>query len=104
MPALIVLFNLKRKKTALKKYEKWAAKTDVPTVKALKSVDDFKVYRLNSILGSDKTPPYQYCEIIEINDINGLFAEISSETMQKVSAEFQEFAKNPLFIVSEQFA
>ena len=104
MPTLIVLFNLKRKKTAIKKYEKWAQKTDVPTVKGLKSVDDFKVYRMGNILGTEKASPYQYCEVIEVNDMNGLFAEIGSETMQRVSAEFQEFAKNPLFIVSEKFA
>ncbi len=104
MPTLIVLFNLKKKKTAVKKYEKWAQKTDVPTVKALKSVDDFKVYRMGNILGTEKASPYQYCEIIEINDMNGLFADISTPTMQQVAAEFQEFAKNPLFIVAEQCA
>ena len=104
MPTLIVLFNLKKKKTAIKKYEKWANKVDVPTVKGLKSVDDFKLYRMGNILGTEKASPYQYCEIIDINDMNGLFAEISSETMQRVSAEFQEFAKNPLFIVAEQCA
>ena len=104
MPSLIVLFNLKKKKTAVKKYEKWAQKTDVPTVKGLKSVDDFKVYRMGNILGTDKASPYQYCEIIDINDMDGLFTDIGTETMQKVSAEFQEFAKNPLFIVAEKFA
>jgi hypothetical protein len=104
MPTLIVLFNLKKKKTAIKKYEKWAQKTDVPTVKGLKSVDDFKVYRCGNILGTEKASPYQYIEVIEINDMTGLFADIGSETMQKVAAEFQEFAKNPMFIVAEQFA
>jgi REDY-like protein HapK len=104
MPTLIVLFNLKKKKTAVKKYEKWAQKTDVPTVKALKSVDDFKVYRMGNILGTEKAAPYQYCEIIEVNDMNSLFADIGTPTMQQVAAEFQEFAKNPMFIVAEQCA
>jgi hypothetical protein len=104
MPTLIVLFNLKKKKTAVKKYEKWAQKTDVPNVKGLKSVDDFKVYRIGNILGTDKPSPYQYCEMIEVNDMNGLFADISTDTMKKVAAEFGEFAKNPLFVVAEQFA
>ena len=104
MPTLIVLFNLKKKKTAVKKYEKWANKVDVPTVKSLKSVDDFKVYRMGNILGTEKPSPYQYCEMIQVNDINGLFADISTETMQKVAAEFQEFAKNPVFVMAEQCA
>ena len=104
MPTVIVLFNLKNKETAHTEYENWAKTTDVPTVKGLKSVADFKVYRLGNILGTENAAPYQYCEVIEINDMNGLFAEISTETMQKVATEFQVFADNPMFIVGEQFA
>ena len=104
MPALVVLFNLKDK-SAVKAYEKWAQNTDVPTVKKLKSVDDFKVYRLNAVMGAEGTPPpYEYCEILDINDMDQLGPDISTPAMQKVAAEFQEFADNPLFIVSEQFA
>jgi hypothetical protein len=103
MPALIVLFNLKNAEAA-DTYEKWAQTTDVPTVKGLKSVDDFKVYRCGSILGTEQASPYQYCEVIEINDMGGLFADIGTETMQRVAGEFQAFADNPMFIVAEQFA
>jgi hypothetical protein len=104
MPTLIVLFNLKNKETAAADYETWAQTTDVPTVKSLKSVDDFKVYRMGNILGTKTPAPYQYCEVIEINDMNGLFADIGTAMMQKVAAEFQAFADNPMFIVSEQCA
>jgi REDY-like protein HapK len=103
MPALIVLFNLKDA-SAHAAYEKWAQTTDVPNVKGLSSVDDFKVYRLTGILGTDQPAPYAYCEVIDINDMNGLFADISTDTMKQVAAEFQAFADNPMFIVSEQFA
>ena len=104
MAALVVLFNLKgdAEKAA---YEKWAQTTDVPTVKGLVSVDDFKVYKLNAIMGDDNTPPpYQYCEVIDVNDMEKLGGEIATETMQRVAAEFQAFADNPTFIVSEQIA
>lgn len=104
MPALVVLFNLKGE-TEKAAYEKWAQTTDVPTVKGLVSIDDFKVYKLNAIMGDDNTPPpYQYCEVIDINDMDKLGGELSTETMQRVAAEFQEFADNPTFIVSEQIA
>ncbi len=103
MPTLIVLFNL-RKDASPADYEKWAQTTDVPTVKGLKSVDDFKVFRMSNLLGTETLSPYQYCEIIEVNDMNGLFADIGTETMQRVAAEFQAFADNPMFIVAEQFA
>lgn len=104
MPALVVLFNLKDQNAAAE-YEKWAQTTDVPTVKGLKSVDDFKVYRLESLLGQEgSSAPYAYCEVIEINDMEGLFPELGTETMQRVAAEFQAFADNPIFIVADQFA
>ncbi|MEM6800081.1 MAG: REDY-like protein HapK [Bacteroidota bacterium] len=103
MAALVVLFNLKDQ-SSRDAYEKWAQTTDVPTVKGLKSVDDFKVYKLQSMMGSEDPAPYQYCEIIDINDMAGLGPELETETMQKVAGEFQAFAENPLFIISEQIA
>ncbi len=103
MPALVVLYNIKDQE-AKEAYEKWAQTTDVPTVKGLTSVNDFKVYRLNSIMGSEETPPYQYCEVIDINDMTKLGEELDNETMKRIAGEFQAFADNPVFIISEQFA
>jgi len=103
MPALVVLFNIKDQE-AQEAYENWAKTTDVPTVKGLVSVNDFKVYRLGSIMGSEEKPPYQYCEVIDINDMTKLGEELASETMKRVAGEFQDFAQDPLFIMSEQFA
>jgi hypothetical protein len=51
MPALIVLFNLKSEADQAA-YELWAQTTDVPTVKNLNSVNDFKVFRMENILYS----------------------------------------------------
>jgi len=103
MPSIVVLFNLKDE-AAQASYEQWAQSTDVPTVKGLGSIDDFRVYRMNEVMGTGEKPPYQYCEIVEVNDMAKFGEEISTETMQKVAAEFQEFADNPMFIVSDHFA
>ena len=103
MAALVVLFDLKDE-ASKEAYEKWAQTTDVPTVKGLDSVDDFKVYRLSGILGSENTPPFQYCEIIDVNNMEKLGEEIATDTMKRVASEFQAFAHNPIFIVAEQFA
>lgn len=104
MPTLIVLFNLKNKDTAVQQYEEWAKTVDVPTVKKLGSVDDFRLFRCGNLLGTDQAAPYQYCEVIEVNNLDGLFADISTDTMKRVAAQFQEFADNPMFIVAEQIA
>lgn len=103
MASIVVLFNLKDD-ASKEAYEKWAQTTDVPTVKGLGSIDDFKVYRMTGVMGSEEPSPYQYCEVIEVNDMEKFGAEVSTETMQKVAAEFQEFADGPLFLMSEQFA
>lgn len=103
MPSLVVLFNLKGE-ASKKAYEQWAQNTDVPTVKGLGSIDDFKVYRLDNLMGSETKSPYQYCEVIQINDMGKFGEEVASATMQKIAAEFQEFADNPTFIMSEQIA
>ena len=98
------MFNLKDAATSRTAYEKWAAAHDVPTVKNLKSVDDFQVFRMGNILGTETPSPYQYCEIIEVNDLTGLFSDIGTPEMQKIAGEFAAFADNPLFVLSEKFA
>lgn len=103
MAALVVLFDLKDQE-ARDAYEKWAQTTDVPTVKGLDSIDDFKVYRMNSIMGSSEKPPFQYCEVIDINNMEALGPELETETMKRVAAEFQSFAHNPVFMISDQIA
>lgn len=103
MPSLVVLFNLKDDASKIA-YENWAQNTDVPTVKGLVSIDDFKVYRLDNLMGTEEKSPYQYCEVIHVNDMGKFGEEVATETMQKIAAEFQEFADNPTFIMSEQIA
>jgi hypothetical protein len=101
---LIVLFNLRRgvKPAA---YERWAQKTDVPIAGGLKSVKDFKVFRAEGIFGSKKKPPYKYFEILHVTGLDALVGDIGKEPrMQKVAADFQKYADNPIFIVTEKFA
>jgi hypothetical protein len=103
MPKILVLFNLKAGVQA-EEYEAWAKTADVPTVKALNSVADFQVLRSASILGSESAPPYKYFEIIDVKDMNAFFADISTDAVQKGAAQFQLYADNPMFIVTDQLA
>jgi len=104
MAALIVLFNL-REGIDPADYENWAATVDVPTVTGLSSVDDFAVYRIGGVMGSDQPPPYRYCEVITVNDMALLGEEIQTEEMQKIAATFQgHYADSPTFLTAERFA
>ena len=97
---IIVLFNLKPGADP-DAYENWARTTDIPGVNALPSVRDFQVHRATGLLGSDAPPPYAYVEVIDITDMEAFGADAAGETVQKVAAEFRQFADNPQFILTE---
>jgi REDY-like protein HapK len=97
---IIVLFNLLPGIGAAA-YVEWAKKRDLPTVRALPSVDDFQVYRATGLLGSDATPPYAFIEIIDVGDMEGFGKDVASAAVQAVAAEFQTFADTPVFMLTE---
>ncbi len=96
---IIVLFNLKPG-VSVADYEAWAKATDIPTVRGLSSIAGFEVFAATHLLGSDDPPPYAYVEIIDVADFDAFGADVSSATMQRISAEFQSFADNPRFLVT----
>jgi hypothetical protein len=99
MTTLIVLFNLKDAGSRAA-YERWARDVDLPTAGALPSVDKFEVLKASGLLTGGPSP-YEYVEILRINSMDQLGKDIGTEAMQKVSAQFQAFADNPLFIMTQ---
>lgn len=102
MNTLIVLFNLKNGADS-SAYEAWAESTDLPVVRGLKSVDSFEVYRTQGLFGGGAAP-YQYVEVIEINDVGQFGTEVGTQTMSKVASEFQAFADKPVFMLTTKFS
>ncbi len=96
---IIVLFNLKDGVDP-QAYETWARATDIPTVRGLSSIARFDVAAATGLLMSDALPPYQYVEVIDVADMDSFGAEVGTETMQRVAAEFRQFADNPLFLTT----
>ncbi|MBB5686901.1 REDY-like protein HapK [Sphingobium boeckii] len=97
---IIVMFNLKPG-VDQGAYEQWAKSTDIPGVRALSSVADFQVYRANGVLGTAANAPFAYFETIDITDMGAFGVDVASEAVQKVAAEFQQFADNPQFVLTE---
>lgn len=96
---IIVLFNLKPDADPAA-YEHWARTTDIPGVRALGSCADFQVYRTTGLLGGGAAP-YAYVETIDITGMDAFMADVTSDAVQKVAAEFARFADNPQFILTE---
>ena len=99
---IVVLLHLKPGKSATD-YEVWARGTDLPTVNGLASVDRFSVHAATGLLGSEAQPPYDYIEILDVADMDAFGRDVASETMQRVAAEFQDWA-DPVFIVTRDVA
>lgn len=97
---VVVLFNLKAGADA-RAYEQWARTTDLPIVNKLPSVDSFEVLRTTGLLGSDAPAPYQYVEILRINDLDQLGKDVATDTMQRVVKEFGQFADQPQFMLTQ---
>ena len=100
MATLIVLFNLKSD-VSKEAYEDWAKTTDLKIVRGLKSIDSFEVFESQSLLGNEANPPYQYVEVLQVNDMDVFGAETSTDVMGEVAQQFQSFADDPLFMLTE---
>jgi hypothetical protein len=101
MTRIIVLVNLKPGKSRAE-YEAWAAGTDLPTVNALASVDRFELYESTGLFGGG-TPPYDYIEIIDVNDMDAFGRDTSTAEMTRIAAQFQDWAE-PVFILTRRVA
>ena len=100
MTTIVVLFNLLPDTDSLA-YENWAKTVDIPNVRRLPGCSDSRVLKVSGLLGSDEAPPYAYSEIIEVEDMAPFGEAVGSEAMQAVAAQFQTFAADPVFMVSE---
>ncbi len=96
---IVALFNL-RPGVTRQAYEDWARTTDIPAVRSLASIGGFEVFRGTAQLGSDAPSPYDYIEIIDVDDMAGFGGDVASETMQTIAATFQSMA-DVVFILTE---
>ena len=99
MTTIIVLFNLKTG-TDRSEYENWAKSVDLPTVRGLDYIDGFRVLRSTGMLGTEAAAPYEYIELIDISEWEQFGKEISTDVMQKIAGQFQQFADSPQFIMT----
>jgi 5,10-methylenetetrahydrofolate reductase len=97
---IVVLFNL-RNGVDEAAYQAWAKATDIPVVNGLASIASFTVHQVTGLLGSDAKSPYQYIEVIDVADMDQFGKDVATETMKRVSAEFQAFADNPIFLTTQ---
>jgi hypothetical protein len=96
---IIALFTLKPG-VEVSTYEAWAREVDLPAVNGLPSIIRFDVFKTKLILGSDAKPPYDYIEILDINDMDQFVQDVATPTMKKIAGHFQSIA-DVTFILTE---
>ena len=102
MATMIVLVNLKEG-VSPEDYERWILESYAPAVKSLPSVEDWRDYRVNGLLGSDAAPPYRYVVTLELSDPGLLGEDVRGEEMQRLISELHELAEITQ-IMAERFA
>jgi hypothetical protein len=83
-------------------YEHWAKTRDMPGVRSLMSIDDFRVYGVTGIFGSDEKPPFQYAEVIDVADMEAFLTDIAQPTAAELASQFQQWADAPLFLTTDE--
>ncbi len=100
MRTVVVLFNLKPG-ASRDDYERWARERDLPTVNALGSVGQFEVLKASGLLIGDGPSPYEYVELIRVNDMEAFAADLGAPALQEGAKQFQAFADQPIFILAD---
>lgn len=99
MQTVVVLFNLKPG-VSRQEYEAWARASDLPVVSALPSVDRFEVLKASGLLMGEGKSPYEYVELIRVPDMAAFGRDLSDPAVQAGATQFQQYADNPLFILT----
>ena len=99
MQTVVVLFNLKPG-VVRAEYEAWARSSDLPVVNGLASVDRFEVLKASCLLVGEAAAPYAYAQLIRVPDTDAFSTDLSDPAGQAGAAQFQQYADNPLFILT----
>lgn len=100
--AVLIVLNKLKAGADRAAYEKWAAEVDRPTVMdSFASVDDWHLHRATANLGGGDLP-FDYVEVVTINDPEQLGRDVQSETAGRLSSELADFCEPPTFILADQ--
>ncbi|GGI83338.1 hypothetical protein GCM10007973_19790 [Polymorphobacter multimanifer] len=98
---MFVMFNLKPG-VEVADYEEWTKTRDMPNVRSLMSIKDFRVFGVTGLFGSDAKPPFQYVEVIDIVEIDEFLKDIDTPAMKEVTGEFEKWTDSPVFLTTNE--
>lgn len=88
MTTVFFLTKLKRRAKPAE-YEKWVREYDYPVSRGLKIVMHYDVYRITG--GLKRESPYDYIEVIQVNDIEKYKDGLNNREMKKLLQQWKKF-------------
>lgn len=99
---MLIVLNKLKPGADREAYEKWAAEVDKPGVTgAFSSVTDWQLHRATTNLGGGELP-FDYVEIVSVNDVEQLGRDVQSDTAADLSRELGQFCESPTFVLVDQ--
>jgi len=103
MMLIFVLFKLKPG-VSVDAYQDWARTRDLPSVRALPSINDFRIFQTVKRLGSSASPPFDYIEVMDTNDFELFLKDLRTPLLEEVAKEFEQWADDPLIITTAELS
>lgn len=97
---LIVMLKLKEGVDP-EEYERWARENDAPTARSLPSIEEWSLYRAQGLVGSDGAPPFDYVEVVQVNDTDQMAKDMSGPEIGRMSGELARYA-DAQFVLTER--
>jgi len=97
---ILILYKLKPGVTP-KDFERWLRTSSAPTLRRVRRLKDFSVYRVEKRVMDGGEPSIHYAELFDIPDIEGFVREdIPGPVLQKDMEGFLGFAEKPEYLLA----
>jgi hypothetical protein len=102
VPAATLIVMLKLKEGVdRQRYETFARETDRPTALGLPSIDDWRLYRAQGLVGADGEPPFDYLEVVQVNDTAQMARDMAGPQIARLSEQLAGFADSKLVLCEQ---
>jgi hypothetical protein len=101
--SLIMLSRL-RQGADRAEYERWAAEVDREAVLTLPSIEEWRLERVQRVLGDSAEPPCEYVEVALVNDVDQLERDLQSDAAARLTEELLRFCEPPTFLLTDRVA
>jgi REDY-like protein HapK len=89
---IVVFLNRLKKDVDHRDYERWVEEFDYPETKKMKSVDSYRVNRVEKLIRGSRV--YDYVELIEINDESMYEKELRGPVGKGIISQWERFVES----------